>query len=199
MLKSPMPPVYVPRHQVVKAKSFPAKRRVHSSWIGQRTCVHQRQALGNPGCHEPTMIGDALCNTHVCSFLEVRYTWVYHIIITLLLLWIMHWLGFIIPNSWSWNHLQLFGWSTHYSLTTHSLLIHHQQLNKKRPGASGASMAPQVLISNSCGVKSCQYDCGTVATALMALGCKGRAPSIDKDHQNLEMPLLGCETVERQH
>ena len=99
MLKSPMPPVYVPRHQVVKAKSFPAKRRVHSSWIGQRTCVHQRQALGNPGCHEPTMIGDALCNTHVCSFLEVRYTWVYHIIITLLLLWIMHWLGFIIPNS----------------------------------------------------------------------------------------------------
>ena len=80
MLKSPMPPVYVPRHQVVKAKSSPAKRRVHSSWIGQRTCVHQRQALGNPGCHEPTMIGDALCNTHVCSFLEVRYTWAYHII-----------------------------------------------------------------------------------------------------------------------
>jgi hypothetical protein len=82
--------------------------------------------------------------------------------------------------------------------TTHSLLIHPQQLNKKRPGASGASMAPQVLISNSCGVKSCQCDCGTGATALMALGCKGRAPSMDKDHQNLEMPLLGCETVERQ-
>lgn len=120
MLKSPMPPVYVPRHQVVKAKSFPAKRRVHSSWIGQRTCVHQRQALGNPGCHEPTMIGDALCNTHVCSFLEVRYTWVYHIIIIMdhVLAWVYH-SEFLImkssPTFWLVNPLLI-----HYSFTTSS-------------------------------------------------------------------------------
>ena len=115
MLKSPMPPVYVPRHQVVKAKSFPAKRRVHSSWIGQRTCVNGRLWETLAAMNLPW-----LGMLYATPMYVLFWRWDILGFITLLLLWIMYWLGFIIPNSWSWNHLQLFGWSTHYSFTTHS-------------------------------------------------------------------------------
>lgn len=155
MLKSPMPPVYVPRHQVVKAKSSPAKRRVHSSWIGQRTCVHQRQALGNPGCHEPTMIGDALCNTHVCSFLEVRYTWAYHIISIIIIVvimiimdhvlaWVYH-SEFLImkssPTFWLVNPLL-----PHYSFTTPSPPAAQQKTPRRLGSIDGTPGTHQQLL-----------------------------------------------------
>ena len=60
MVKSLVPPVYIPSHQLVKAQSF-AKRRVHSSWIGHRTCHDWGCFIHHPCMRHSFFRGADLC------------------------------------------------------------------------------------------------------------------------------------------